>query len=92
MGLAMRGEEGKLRDLLRRGYASADVCHSAAQISALFAAVFGRCGCCGRLLDRCCGRHEDLHNELLPYPLHVAAYSGYHRVTVLLKEAPTAIR
>ena len=29
---------------------------------------------------------RDLHNDLLPYPLHVAAYNGYHRVTKLLFE------
>ena len=91
VGLAMRGEEGKLRDLLRRGYASADVCHSAAQISALFAAVSsGAVGAVAALLDHGAAVDtRDLHNDLLPYPLHVAAYNGYHRVTNYFRRAPT---
>ena len=83
----MRGEEGKLRDLLRRGYASADVCHSAAQISALFAAVSSSAvGAVAALLTMVLRSTRGISQRFVTLSTTCAAYNGYHRVTKLLLE------
>ena len=88
VGLAMRGDGAKVRDLLERGYVSCDVRHSSADVSALFAAVTsGVVEAVGALLDFGADPDcRDPHDLVLPLPLHVAASNGFYRITKLLLE------